>query len=334
MSETFLPKRAIIELPYICNLKCQNCGLWKKDYRKLRAEEKDLLTPAEIEKIQKELKEYGIKRISYIGGEPFLNKDILDLAKSAKKCGLETAAVTNGTALSDKDIEKIVSQELFNTIVFSLDGPENIHDYIRGKKGTFWALRENILLFRKLKNLNKKKLPKIYIYCTLSKLNYKYAEQVWKNALSFNANLLRFQSASSLNSEILKKASEILGFEAGDIHSYFNSNSLNRAQIEKISKTIRKIKSSKFTMKVETEPILEGKKNAVCSFIGQDLVITPSGKVLLCPMAVGWIAGDIRKEGIKDILNRTQEKAKKIKEEAQKGKLPICYQCCVSKINI
>ncbi|GAB4032443.1 MAG: hypothetical protein Fur0012_10980 [Elusimicrobiota bacterium] len=332
MSSFISPKRAIIETPYKCNLKCQNCQVWKEDYRKLRGEEKDLLREVEVFSLHNQLVEAGIKRISYIGGEPFLEKNIFSRAENAISLGLYVSAVTNGSVLETSELEKISERGLFYALVFSIDGPQNIHDFIRGRKGAFAAAMHSLKTLQKIKSREKARFPKIYIYCTVSSLNYKYLEQVHRIALSVNANLLRFQLASCLSREILDDTNRALGFEAVKTHSYINSNRLGPEEINLAAKSLRRIRSLRFSMKIEAEPALEGLKNKSCRFIGKDMVITPSGKVLLCPMLNAWHAGDIRKNKIKEILEKLADMAKKIKDMAESGKLPVCRECCVEKI--
>jgi len=319
-------------MPYVCNLKCQNCRLWKANYRKLRGEYKDQIKKEDVYLIQERISKIGIKRISYIGGEPFLERNIYDIASNAISNSVRTAAVTNGNALDNKSIEKICEKNLFESIVFSLDGPENIHDFIRGKKGAFTKLFSNMKAIQRIKNSFKKRFPKVYIYCTVSKLNYKYIEETYKIALSVNANMLRFQLASCINENIISQTNSVLGFEAVKTHSYINSNSLSKEELGKVAKSIRKIKSMKFSMKIEAESCLEGKENSICHFIGKDMVITPSGNVLICPMLTNWHAGNIKNMEISKILEKAKEKSEEIKRMAENKVLPICRECCVEKI--
>lgn len=319
-------------MPYICNLKCQNCQLWKSNYRKLRGEDKEQIRKEDIYLIQKQLSKIGVKRISYIGGEPFLEENIYDIASNAISNSMKTAAVTNGNALDKESIEKICEKNLFESIVFSLDGPENIHDFIRGKKGAFLKLFSNLKTIQKLKSSFKRRFPKVYIYCTISKLNYRYIEDVHRIALSVNANMLRFQLASCLNEDIISKTNSILEFQAIKTHSYINSNSLPQEEIERVAKSIRKIKSMKFSMKVEAEHCLEGKSNSVCHFIDKDMVITPTGDVLICPMLTNWRVGNVMSMEISEIIEKAKKKSQEIKRMAEEKILPICKECCVEKI--
>ncbi|PIS47433.1 MAG: hypothetical protein COT17_03335 [Elusimicrobia bacterium CG08_land_8_20_14_0_20_51_18] len=327
------PARCIIETDYKCNLKCQSCSLWKEDYRKLRGEGKGALKTEELEVLHEKLAAFGVKRTTYIGGEPFLNEDILKLALDAKAKGIIPNTVTNGNALTREAIKEITGKGLFNTMIFSLDGPKNIHNFIRGSNDAFQKVFEALKTLRGIKAQKKLKYPKLFVYVTVSKLNYKYLEEAYRLAKSVNANRIRFQLASALTPEILAETNKILGFEAVKTHSYLNALGLAPEELEKAKKTLRKIKAvSKNGLKIETESVLDGTENKNCRFIGRDFVITPSGNVLLCPMLTNFTAGNVKTENLQEIFSKNMKKTGMILALADSGKLPVCRQCCVEKI--
>jgi MoaA/NifB/PqqE/SkfB family radical SAM enzyme len=320
-------------MPYNCNLKCQSCSLWKENYRKNRREDKGYLTKEEIFKLQKDLSDYQIKRITYIGGEPFLNENILDLAENAIANKLMPNVVTNGNSLNDEKLNEICLKQLFRTMIFSIDGPEKIHDFIRGKAGAFKISYANIKSLQKIKNKNKLKYPKIYIYATISKLNYRYIEEIYKIAIKLNVNKIRFQLSSSLKEEMISKTNKILDLPLINTHSYINEIEISKGELSEAIKSIKKIKSKGNCLKIEAESILEKRENKICDFIGKDFIITPSGNVLICPMLTNFIIGNIKEREISSILNDNIKKIEKIFNLANSGEIPICGQCCVEKIH-
>jgi len=332
---SYIPKRCIIEIDYKCNLKCQSCYLWNENYRKIRGENKDVLSYEEIKQLQNKLFLSGVKRITYIGGEPFLSKNIINIAINAKENKLIPSIVTNGTLLTEEMIFNIVEKEIFNTIIISLDGNKNIHNFIRGKSGVYEMVYDVLRLFQKIKNKKKAKLPKVYIYSTISNLNIKYIEKIYKIAESVNANKLRFQLASSINQEIIEKTNSILGFNAINIHSYMNNLILSENDIEYARKLISKILNNKSSgMKIETENIFSWQLNNKCQFIYKDFIITPSGNILICPMLTNFSIGNIKNNNIIEIFESSKDQIDNLLNIANNGKLPVCSQCCVEKIKI
>ena len=91
-------------------------------------------------------------RIHLSGGEPFVYPEIVDLISYIKKSGLFLAITTNGTFLS-KHAEEIIRMNV-NRIHISIDGPKEIHDKIRGVKGTFDRIMTGLAKINKLKKHN------------------------------------------------------------------------------------------------------------------------------------------------------------------------------------
>ncbi len=301
------------------------CSLWQENYIKNRNENKNL-TEENLGEIYEKLKRFGVKSVTYIGGEPFLKEYLLSTANELRELGISASTVTNGTVLNEEKITEIAEKELFENIIFSLDGTQKTHDEIRGK-GVFEKVYENIKTLRKIKNKNKLKKPKILIYITVWDKNYADIEKTVKAAYSLNPNKIRIQLASHISEEIIKKTNSTLK-NSIKTHSY-----LNDIQTEKAFAFIKEIS---FSLKekygnLEFEKIFI-EENKKCRFINKDFIITPSGDILICPMLTQTVIGNIYLNDLSEVFDKNREKIEEIKEKAQTGMLPICYQCCVEKI--
>jgi radical SAM protein with 4Fe4S-binding SPASM domain len=102
------------------------------------------------------LKKYSLD-ISFYGGEPFINSDLVKKIVSFSKIlftdwELSFGATTNATMLTDEIIEYLIAED-FN-ILISLDGPSKIHNSKRvykNGKGTFEDVWKNL---ERIKNRN------------------------------------------------------------------------------------------------------------------------------------------------------------------------------------
>src|SRR3990172_2075982 len=95
---------------------------------------KSELTIDELKSIIDEVKFYG-PNITFFGGEPLLYKEWATLVRYIKEAGLRCNIITNGMLL-EKHAEEVVGLGI-DEIIFSLDGPREIHDTIRGAEGIF-----------------------------------------------------------------------------------------------------------------------------------------------------------------------------------------------------
>ena len=142
-----------IDLTNNCNLACLHCYFYEEEKSRKNEE-----LPLKIwAKRFSELYAEGIRKILFVGGEPALRLDILELADSIFPV---LHVITNGT---------IKIPNSFKHILFlSIDGMEETNDRIRGA-GTFRKLLENY-----------KNDPRVIINMTLSIENYKELEDVVK----------------------------------------------------------------------------------------------------------------------------------------------------------
>jgi len=104
-----------------CNRKCAYCALWKKDEAEL--------TTAQVFGVVDELYGMGARMISFTGGEPIVREDMGRIVSYVHDKGIKVKLNSNG-ALVKKKIRELKGLDL---LTLSLDGPEEVHDVIRGK---------------------------------------------------------------------------------------------------------------------------------------------------------------------------------------------------------
>lgn len=131
------PLNITLDLTYDCNLLCGFCFLnflpnFKNENRA------DYLSYDEISALIKSVKR---KNTSFFltGGEPLLRKDLLKIIKEIKINGFICGLFTNATLLGPDIADRLIESNL-NYLLFSLDGPEKIHDTLRGAAGSFKKL--------------------------------------------------------------------------------------------------------------------------------------------------------------------------------------------------
>ncbi len=84
-----------------CNYGCKFCFA--------RYDKKIHLEFYEMKTVVQKTTECGcFKAINFAGGEPFLIKDLPELICFAKKLGLETSVITNGSLLSEAVLDSIL----------------------------------------------------------------------------------------------------------------------------------------------------------------------------------------------------------------------------------
>jgi radical SAM enzyme (rSAM/lipoprotein system) len=74
--------------------------------------------------------------IAMTGGEPLMRQDLADAGKEIYRRGFPWGMVTNGYAMSEAKFAQLLSSGL-RSITVSLDGLDKVHDWFRGRDGSF-----------------------------------------------------------------------------------------------------------------------------------------------------------------------------------------------------
>lgn len=183
--KTLHPHTVVWEITLACNMRCIHCGSSAGPLRK-RGDE---LSTEEALDVINQLKEIGTRRVVISGGEPFLRKDWDVLAKEVARLGMTPSFISNGFLLDEKKVEKIKKLNIPETHVgLSIDGNEEVHDYIRQTKGSFKKVTRALEILREkgvlasvitqVNMLNFKLLPEIRNHI------FKYGIYAWQIQLA------------------------------------------------------------------------------------------------------------------------------------------------------
>lgn len=127
-----------------CNLRCLHC------YSSSGPDLKEMLDIEALKRFLEYAYEHGFNNISVSGGEPFLYNGLEELFKYSKSLGYQNTMASNGMLLQSERNQRIL--EYVDLIAISLDGPEELHDKIRGQVGAFTKMVKGVDV---LKSLNK-----------------------------------------------------------------------------------------------------------------------------------------------------------------------------------
>jgi len=145
-NDFFENKTANFETTLNCNLKCEICT--QKHLRKNKTEDMNFKTFKNIIDNKN-----TISHVSFVGGEPFLNKDFFDIMEYLDTKGMTYEITSNGTLITENIKNKLKNCIGLKKINFSLDGLKKYHDNERGEE-TFDRCFNSILLLKNLFNLN------------------------------------------------------------------------------------------------------------------------------------------------------------------------------------
>jgi MoaA/NifB/PqqE/SkfB family radical SAM enzyme len=114
-----------IALTMRCNLHCKMCNLWKSQTKDLPYEK--------VLSLLDDAYELGARRFDPWGTELFMREDTPQIIEYADRIGFrEIYVVSNGLLLNSSKFLDNMARLKSLVIIVSLDGPQNIHDGLRG----------------------------------------------------------------------------------------------------------------------------------------------------------------------------------------------------------
>jgi len=194
------------------------------------------------------------------GGEPFQRMDLEKIVQGITLLGINVDIVTNATLLDEKQIERISRSGLVE-VTTSIDGPENIHNLIRGHNGAFSKTTGAISLLR-IKNI------KVDVVCVLNSYNKDYIPEITDICDKLGVSSLTF--------------SNLICGDMGE--KKYNALKLNPHSIEKVIDEISQQRKKYSSLPMRTVGFSTRERQNICKLT--DIVaINGEGLVTRCLLA-------------------------------------------------
>ncbi len=185
-----LPISISFEPTTSCNLRCPECPSGLRDFTRPTGMLKKDFFRQTIDDIYKDI----LYLIFYFQGEPYLNKDFLEMVKYASGKGIYTATSTNAHYLTDEVARKTVESGL-DRLIISIDGTtQEVYQQYRvgGKIDKVIAGAKNIV---KWKKELKSKTPFVFFQFLVVKPNEHQIEEIKKLGEEVGVDEVRFKTA-------------------------------------------------------------------------------------------------------------------------------------------
>ena len=193
-----LPDYVVFEPTGKCNLRCRMCYINFDVTTKL----KDV--NAEKFKIMIDKMPF-IKKISLIGGELFVRRDIFDMLDYLESKNIKFGIGTNATLLNEEKIKRLAKYKNLGQVGVSIDGAEQIHNQIRGPGAFSKTMANNKLM--------KKHGLFVSIVSVIMKENLDNLKEIAKTVKDAGADYMEFEYERIYTEEIVEKSAKMIGFE-------------------------------------------------------------------------------------------------------------------------
>ena len=332
------PKVVDIELTNRCNLRCKMCWFYGERGIGDRYQGSELSTH-DVFSLVDQLSKYKPK--IYLGGsEPFLRQDLFVILEYIKSQGFIVECATNGTLLDHGKIEILVTLKV-DHITFSVDGPEKLHDNIRGEGG----FKKVTLAIKELSEFKKKRgsiKPKISVNITITAHVPGHLEEIinaLKDATNDGVDSYRIHHLWYITNGELSAHQSAIKQLLGCMAAGAKSHLIPGSQVLDATSLADEISSLTNRSKVTSFPDLAYKD--ILKYYSEDgcikerciapffvAVVKPNGDVKFCPdeWIDDFVLGNVRNDSFDNIWNN--DKARKFRAVLFKQKhFAGCKRC-------
>ena len=322
------PASIWLEATMRCNLNCRMCHQHER-----RKNTKSELSLSEIKSIVDQAKAHSIGLIEMTGGELFIRKDIIDILTYIDANKISTKMNNNGTLITPEHGVELKKLNFLQSLSFSIDGPENVHNEIRGNSRAF---QKAISAF---KDLGPTRFLKNIAFVIMPD-NSRYIEDMFKLSRELKADRLQFMPemfASQSAVDFSKKALNMT--EGDDIFVEIKNAPTDSSYVTKMKDALKSI--YRLRRKYRTFAVIYPKiaykipdqffsgnysRRLVCKCFNT-LIVAVNGDVYICPF-IHKKVGNIKEQSIGEIWNN--EKMTSLRKTILKSPtlLPVCHNCC------
>jgi len=341
----FNPTAIKLYVNNVCDARCIMCdiGLQNRDsvfYRQLMQTGDNVFSVGDCRRLMKQVKSFGPK-IFISGVEPLLHPDIVELVQIIKKEGLCVSLSTNGISLP-KLADGLIDAGP-DSIVVSIDGPERIHDKIRGE-GVYRRALEGLKLLGQHRTEKAKTAVGISSSCCISHLNYRNLTELADGLLGANlVDTINFTHPFFVTAEASESHNRSFADLGSSTLAQVRAAELARIDIDALWEQLNQLTRNFPGSRVSFSVGLKSKEQLAMYYqhpgrvIGARKCLIPwkratvlaNGDMVIHNRCFLYKVGNIFESSFREIWNgrRYQTFRKELKKA---GLFPVCTRCCGS----
>jgi MoaA/NifB/PqqE/SkfB family radical SAM enzyme len=270
------------------------------------------------------------------GGEPFLYPGVMELIEYLRAKGVPVSIDTNATLLNNyaSDLVRIDGIEL----TVSVDGPEEIHDAVRGAKGSFRRIERGLQKLCELEREAGRTIPRSICF-TISQFSYRGLGRMPDVARRLGIDTISIVPYYWVPESVgLEYEAELrnLGCDAFSWRGFLHQTSgIDPAEFQEHLRqfydTLGSVKLFPF-LDISEQECLKWFADATtpvgptaCWILDDLLDIQPGGEANFCVDFPDYSIGNVRTASIEELWNG--ERAERFREYRRKRPLAICHRC-------
>lgn len=337
----FAPEWIVLGVNNVCNLHCKMCDVGTKTTETNFAQNLIGTHPINmpLELIKKTIDQmaafYPKAKLGYAFTEPLVYPHLEDSLLYAKSKHIETSITTNALTLKQK-AEKLVDGEL-KSLFISLDGPQDIHNEIRGHKKSFQKAIEGI---EEVLRLNPK-LP-ISIFCVITEWNIGHLKVFADFFKDYPLQQLGFMHTNFTPQHIADSHNDIWINTYTATASNVEEVNIDNFDLDVLLKEIKAIRKEEYPFPISFSPEITSKEKLqqfyyqpekiigkMCNDVFTNIMIKSDGSVIPAHgRCYNLTLGNLYESSLKEIWN--SRILNKFRSDLMNngGLLPACSRCC------
>lgn len=303
--------RCSIEVSKACNLKCPFC------YANAGVKQEGEITYEKILEVISQAKSIGVKTITLVGGEPIIYPRLRELVNFINDNGLNTLIFTNGITMTEELADFLFNRNVSLIVKFnSINNPEIQNKMVGNVSGVFEKIQNTIKILTNA-GFNKTNPTRLGLETVISHTN-----------LGEIPEIFRFARKNNIYPYIELIMPTGRGKEYEDV--------LSKEQPQKIFNELLAIDEKEFGYTWIPRP---PQVASACKYYFTSIYINAFGKVQPCP-GVAIELGDLNKETLPEIINKSETKRIRNIRGNIKGKCAscsqhdFCYGCRAAAYNV
>ena len=301
------PLYLMIEPTNFCNLHCPICPTGSGKMKR----QKRMMSFLEFKSIIDQSKGHVTNIALWNYGEPFLNRELLEMIKYAVSAGIRVRTSTNGELFKTKEFCLEVVKSGLQNLIICLDGADQETIKIYRKGASFSEIENGIRLIQEAKKTLASKTPIIELQFILMKHNVQQKDHMK-------------QIAKELGVEIYSE--KTVGID------------INDPDFQKLAKEFVPNDSSlsRYYLKEDGTFALKGKIHNGCSVINREVVINSDGNVVPCSYDLysEYVMGNVFEESLETIWKNDKYQSFRSQIRKDRKSIPMCNTCSEGRTNI
>lgn len=238
----FAPEWLILCINNFCNLKCRMCdvGIGERAsvfYANMIGDDPgnmslDLLKQT----LDGAMKFKPLPKVGVAFTEPLIHVQILDFCREIVSRGFFCSITSNGFLLPQK-AEALVEMGV-DEITISIDGPPDVHDRIRGRKGSFARLYEGMEKLNAARARLGTDKPRLRISSTINDLNWDQLCACLEAVAPVQPDSVNFAHLSFITDDMAATHNAIFTGEMSVAHSCLGEMDLSRINLPRLAEEI------------------------------------------------------------------------------------------------